>query len=75
VFQLLTFRPRSIEKIAQSRTPSRAVWKTDPSELGAVRYFAAIERAYTRALRADAGYAGLVRHNLFSPSYDVQRSR
>ncbi len=34
-----------------------------------VRYFAAIEHAYTRALRADAGYAQLVQHNPFSPSY------
>jgi Replicase family len=35
---------------------------TDASELAAVRYFAAIERAYTRVLRGDAGYAGLVQH-------------
>jgi hypothetical protein len=44
---------------------------TDASELAAVRYFAAIERAYTRALRADAGYAGLVQHNPFSASYET----
>ena len=45
------------------------------SDLAAVRYFAAIERAYTRALRADAGYAGLVQHNPFSPSYETCNGR
>jgi Replicase family len=40
-----------------------------------VRYLAAIERAYTRALRADAGYAGLVQHNPFSPSYETFSGR
>ena len=47
----------------------------DASDLAAVRYFAAIERAYTRALRADAGYAGLVQHNPFSPSYETCSGR
>jgi hypothetical protein len=41
------------------------------AQLAAVRYFAAIERAYTRALRADAGYAGLVQHNPFSGRYET----
>ena len=48
---------------------------TDASELAAVRYFAAIERAYTRALRADAGYAGLVQHNPFSARYETFNGR
>jgi len=48
---------------------------TNASELTAVRYFAAIERAYTRALRADAGYAGLVQHNPFSASYETFNGR
>jgi hypothetical protein len=47
----------------------------DASDLAAVRYFAAIERAYTRALRADTGYAGLVQHNPFSPSYETCNGR
>jgi len=37
--------------------------------------FTAIERAYTRALRADAGYAGLVQHNPFSASYETFSGR
>jgi hypothetical protein len=41
------------------------------ADLAAVRYFAAIERAYTRVLRADAGYAGLVQHNPFHASYET----
>jgi hypothetical protein len=45
------------------------------AQLGAVHYFAAIERAYTRALRADAGYAGLVQHNPFSPAYETFSGR
>ena len=48
---------------------------TDESELAAVRYFAAIERAYTRALRADAGYVGLVQHNPFSARYETFNGR
>ena len=48
---------------------------TDASELAAVRYLAAIERAYTRVLRADAGYAGLVQHNPFSASYETFNGR
>jgi hypothetical protein len=39
------------------------------SDLAAVRYLAAIERAYTRTLRADPGYASLVQHNPFSARY------
>jgi hypothetical protein len=45
------------------------------ADLAAVRYFAAIERAYTRALRADAGYAGLVQHNPFHPRYETLSGR
>jgi hypothetical protein len=45
------------------------------ADLAAVRYFAAIERAYTRALRADAGYAGLVQHNPFHPRYETRVGR
>jgi len=44
-------------------------------ELAAVRYLAAIERAYTRALRADPGYASLVQHNPFSPRYTTIAGR
>ena len=40
-----------------------------------MRYFAAIERAYTRALRADPGYAGLVQHNPFSAIYETFNGR
>jgi hypothetical protein len=47
----------------------------DPAQLAAVRYYAAIERAYTRALRADAGYAGLVQHNPFSGRYQTFSGR
>ncbi len=43
----------------------------DPAQLAAVRYYAALERAYTRALRADPGYAGLVQHNPFSGRYET----
>jgi len=46
-----------------------------PGDLSAVRYFAAIERAYTRALRADAGYAGLVQHNPFHAAYETHSGR
>jgi hypothetical protein len=45
------------------------------ADLAAVRYFAAIERAYTRALRADVGYAGLVQHNPFHPRYETHSGR
>jgi hypothetical protein len=48
---------------------------SDASELAAVRYFAAIERAYTRALHADPGYAGLVQHNPFNASYETFNGR
>jgi hypothetical protein len=44
-------------------------------DLPAVRYYAAIERAYTRALRADAGYAGLVQHNPFAATYETLNGR
>jgi hypothetical protein len=47
----------------------------DPSQLAAVRYFAAIERAYTRALHADPGYAGLVQHNPFAACYETYSGR
>jgi hypothetical protein len=47
----------------------------DPSQLAAVRYFAAIERAYTRALHADPGYAGLVQHNPFAARYQTYNGR
>ena len=47
----------------------------DVSQLAAVRYFVAIERAYTQALRADAGYAGLVTHNPFHPAYETLSGR
>jgi hypothetical protein len=43
----------------------------DAADLAAVRYFIAIERAYTQALRADAGYAGLVQHNPFHARYET----
>lgn len=43
----------------------------DAGDLAAVRYYASIERSYTRALRADAGYAGLVQHNPFHAAYDT----
>jgi hypothetical protein len=43
----------------------------DAADLAAVRYFIAIERAYTKALRADAGYAGLVQHNPFHARYET----
>ncbi len=39
------------------------------ADMPAVRYFAAIARAYTLALRADPGYAGLVHHNPLSAQY------
>jgi hypothetical protein len=45
------------------------------TDLAAVRYYAAIERAYTRALRADVGYAGLVQHNPFHPHYETLSGR
>jgi transposase len=45
------------------------------SDLAAVRYMVAIERAYTRALRADAGYAGLVTHNPFAACYETHSGR
>jgi hypothetical protein len=45
------------------------------ADLAAVRYYAAIERAYTQALRADAGYAGLVQHNPFHAGYDTVSGR
>jgi hypothetical protein len=45
------------------------------ADLAAVRYFVAIERAYTRALRADAGYAGLVQHNPFHARYETFSGR
>jgi hypothetical protein len=45
------------------------------ADLAAVRYFAAIERVYTRALRADAGYAGLVQHNPFHSLYETHSGR
>jgi len=45
------------------------------SDLAAVRYMVAIERAYTRALRADAGYAALVHHNPFHPVYETHGGR
>ncbi len=44
----------------------------DARQLKAVRYYAAIERAYTKALRADPGYAGLVHHNPLSPRYSAR---
>ena len=48
---------------------------TDPKDINAVRYYAAIERAYTRALRADPGYAGLVHHNPLARGYTTLRGR
>ena len=45
------------------------------ADLAAVRYFIAIERAYTQALRADAGYAGLVQHNPFHARYETFSGR
>jgi hypothetical protein len=45
------------------------------AELAAVRYLAAIERAYTRTLRADPGYASLVQHNPFSTRYTTIAGR
>jgi hypothetical protein len=45
------------------------------AELAAVRYLSAIERAYTRALRADPGYAGLMHHNPFSARYQTTAGR
>src|SRR5450631_2302348 len=45
------------------------------TDLAAVRYYAAIERAYTRALRADVGYAGLVQHNPFHSAYETRSGR
>jgi hypothetical protein len=45
------------------------------ADLAAVRYMVAIERAYTRALRADAGYAALVTHNPFHPAYETRSGR
>ena len=45
------------------------------ADVAAVRYFIAIERAYTRALRADAGYAGLVQHNPFHARYETFSGR
>ena len=47
----------------------------DVAQLQAVRYYAAIERAYTRALRADAGYASFVHHNPLSHRYTTLRGR
>jgi hypothetical protein len=47
----------------------------DASQIAAVRYFVAIERAYTRALRADAGYAGLVQHYPFAACYETHSGR
>jgi hypothetical protein len=44
-------------------------------DLAAVRYMVAIERAYTKALRADAGYAGLVQHNPFHAAYETHGGR
>jgi hypothetical protein len=44
-------------------------------DLPALRYYAAIERAYTRALRADASYAGLVQHNPFHAAYETLSGR
>ena len=41
----------------------------EAQELPAVRYLAAIARAYTLALHADPGYAGLVHHNPLSGRY------
>jgi hypothetical protein len=48
---------------------------TNPTQLAAVRYFAAIEHAYTRALHADPGYAGLVQHNPFAACYETFNGR
>jgi hypothetical protein len=45
------------------------------TDLAAVRYLVAIERAYTRTLRADAGYAGLVTHNPFAACYETRVGR
>jgi hypothetical protein len=45
------------------------------ADLSAVRYLAAIERAYTRTLRADPGYASLVQHNPFSARYTTTVGR
>jgi hypothetical protein len=47
----------------------------DVAQLHAVRYLAAIERAYTRALGADPGYAGLVIHNPLNLMYDTVAGR
>jgi hypothetical protein len=47
----------------------------DAADLAAVRYLVALERAYTRALRADAGYAGLVTHNPFAARYETRVGR
>lgn len=41
----------------------------DAGQMPAVRYLAAIARAYTLALRADPGYAGLMIHNPLSYRY------
>jgi hypothetical protein len=45
------------------------------ADVAAVRYLTAIERAYTIALHADPGYAGLVHHNPFSPRYETTNGR
>ena len=47
----------------------------DVAQLQAVRYYGAIERAYTRALRADPGYASFVHHNPLSHRYTTLRGR
>src|SRR5664279_3665093 len=46
-----------------------------PADLAAVRFMIAIERAFTRALRADVGYAGLVHHNPFAACYEAHSGR
>ena len=49
-----------------------AVVRSDAGRLRPLRYLAAIEDAYTRALRADTGYAGLICKNPHSAAWRVQ---
>lgn len=52
-----------------------AVVRSDAGRLRPLRYLAAVEDAYTRALRADAGYAGLICKNPHSAIWRVQALR
>ncbi len=48
---------------------------SDPRRLKVVRYAAAIERAYTAALRADPAYTGRFQHNPLSEAYVTKIGR